>query len=81
MHTMVVQGLKEERRLNLKLNDLINEHYGLSMLPEKPVYAMAYVPFQAEQPKLYSPDQGLVAGTMFPKLDKPFFGRQWGEKS
>ncbi|MBQ1349395.1 MAG: spore coat associated protein CotJA [Ruminococcus sp.] len=51
------------------------------MLPEKPVYAMAYVPFQAEQPKLYSPDQGLVAGTMFQKLDKPFFGSQCGEKS
>ncbi len=78
---MVVQGLNKERSLNLKLNDLINDHYGLSMLPEKPVYVMAYVPFQAEQPKLYSPDQGLVAGTMFQKLDKPFFGSQCGEKS
>ena len=74
---MVVQGPNKERSLNLKLNDLINDHYGLSMLPEKPVYA----PFQAEQPKLYSPDQGLVAGTMFQKLDKPFFGSQCGEKS
>ena len=73
---MVVQGLNKERSLNLKLNDLINDHYGLSMLPEKHVYA-----FQAEQPKLYSPDQGLVAGTMFQKLDKPFFGSQCGEKS
>ena len=36
-----MQGLNKERRLNLKLNDLINEHYGLSMLPEKPVFYWA----------------------------------------
>ena len=65
----------------MKLNDLINEQYGLSKLPKTPVYAMAYVPFQAEQPKLYSPDQGLVSGTMFQKLDKPFYGAQCGDKS
>lgn len=64
----------------MKLNDFINQHYGLSELPETPVYAMAYVPFQQENFKVYSPDQGLVAGTMFPSLDKPFEGSKCGDK-
>lgn len=78
---MTVQGLNFERRLKLKLNDLIKEQYGLSELPEKTAYAMAYVPFQPENHKQYSPDQGLVAGTMYPALDKPFYGSKCGEKS
>ena len=65
----------------MKLNDLINEQYGLTMLPENPDYAMAYVPFQAQPPKTYSPDQGLVSGTMFPKLDKPFYGSKCGDNT
>ncbi len=63
------------------LTEFAEKQYGIKRLPEETAYAMAYVPFQAEQPKLYSPDQGLVAGTMFQKLDKPFFGSQCGEKS
>ena len=38
----------------MKLNDLIKEQYGLSELPEKTAYAMAYVPFQPENHKLPS---------------------------
>lgn len=45
--------------------------YGITPLPENPVPAMAYVPFQNNN-KLYSADHGLVMGTMFPALDKPF---------
>lgn len=45
--------------------------YGITPLPENPVPAMAYVPFQNNN-KLYSADHGLVTGTMFPALDKPF---------
>ena len=52
----------------MKLDDFINEQYGISKLP-----------FQQEQPKVYSPDQGLVAGTMFPSLDKPFYGGKCGD--
>ena len=63
------------------LTEFAEKQYGIKRLPEETAYTMAYVPFQAEQPKLYSPDQGLVAGTMFQKLDKPFFGSQCGEKS
>ena len=50
-------------------------------MPEKTAYAMAYVPFQPDNHKQYSPDQGLVAGTMYPALDKPFYGSKCGEKS
>lgn len=45
--------------------------YNTASFPEKPVAAMAYVPFQQSE-KLYSPEQGLFCGTMFPVLDKPF---------
>jgi len=63
----------------VKLDDFINEYYGISKLPENPVYAMAYIPFQQEESKVYSPDQGLISGTMFPELDKPFYGKKCGE--
>lgn len=51
--------------------------YGITPLPENPVPAMAYIPYQNND-KLYSAEQGLVTGTMFPVLNKPFkcgFGR------
>lgn len=47
--------------------------YGISPLPENPVVAMAYVPFQ-QTDRIYSAEQGLNSGTMFPVLDKPFIG-------
>ena len=34
---------------------------------------MAYVPFQ-QADRIYSAEQGLSNGTMFPVLDKPFIG-------
>ena len=37
--------------------------------------AMAYVPWQ-EFECTYEPMQGLRAGTIFPELDKPFYGRR-----
>lgn len=49
--------------------------YGIRPLPQNPVVAMAYVPFQNAQ-KLYSAEQGVVMGTMFPCLDKPFLGAE-----
>ena len=45
-----------------------------SALPENPVVAMAYVPFQTDI-KTYDELQALKAGTLFPVLDKPFVGR------
>ena len=46
---------------------LASMEYGISPLPENPVPAMAYVPYQQLE-------QGLMAGTIFPVLDKPFYG-------
>lgn len=42
-------------------------------LPDNPVAAMAYVPFQTE-PATYDCAEGLSNGTMFPELNKRFFG-------
>lgn len=47
--------------------------YGISPLPKNPVVAMAYVPYQNND-ELYSSEQGIVTGTMFPVLNKPFVG-------
>lgn len=43
-------------------------------LPENPVVAMAYVPFQTDT-TTYDEMKALKAGTLFPVLDKPFMGR------
>lgn len=43
-------------------------------LPEDPVVAMAYVPFQTDM-TTYDEMKALRAGTLFPVLDKPFVGR------
>ena len=40
-------------------------------LPENPVVAMAYIPFQ-ECNDVYPCDKALCVGTIFPVLDKPF---------
>ena len=47
---------------------------GLSPLPPDPVPAMAYVPFQQWSRELHSAERALEAGTLFPILDKPFYG-------
>lgn len=39
--------------------------------------AMAYVPWQHFH-KSYEPQKALMAGTIFPELDKPFTGRNGG---
>ena len=44
-------------------------------LPENPVVAMAYVPYQQFN-TVYSAEKALDNGTIFPELDKPFFGRR-----
>lgn len=43
-------------------------------LPENPVVAMAYVPFQTDI-TTYDETKALRTGTLFPVLDKPFIGR------
>ncbi len=45
----------------------------LSPLPDTTVVAMAYVPFQ-NNITMYNVSEGFLNGTIFPELDKPFFG-------
>ena len=45
-------------------------------LPKDPVPAMAYVPYQQWSPHTLSAERALDAGTLFPVLDKPFYGRR-----
>lgn len=45
-------------------------------LPADTVPAMAYVPFQQWEGSLLSAERALDAGTLFPVLNKPFYGRR-----
>lgn len=65
--------------MELKLNEYIKEQYGISKFPEETPYAMAYVPFQAYNGKLFSADQGFSLGTMYKDLNKPFYGSKCGD--
>ena len=44
-------------------------------IPEDPAYAIAYVRWQ-ELCRVYEPEEALQKGTLFPALDKPFYGRR-----
>ena len=43
--------------------------------PEDPAFAIAYVRWQ-ELNNVYEPEEALKQGTLFPALDKPFYGRR-----
>lgn len=51
-----------------------HKHCVSSALPDDPVVAMAYVPFQLDR-TAYTPEQALQNGTLFTVLNKPFCGR------
>ncbi len=63
----------------MKLTELVEKQYGIPMLPKETPYAMAFVPFQQEEPKTFSPDQGFMMGTMYQALNKPFCGGKCGD--
>ena len=46
-----------------------------SAFPEDPAYAIAYVRWQ-DMCRVYEPEEALQKGTLFPDLDKPFYGRR-----
>lgn len=58
--------------------EIIKEQYGLSKFPERTSEAMAYVPFQQNNSPTYTPTQGFTMGTMFPSLNKQFYGNKCG---
>ena len=68
-----------KRRMKVKLAEIMEKQYGIPMLPDNPVPAMAYVPFQEDDAKIFTPDQGYALGTMYPALSKPFCGGKCGE--
>ena len=45
----------------------------IPFMPEDPVLAMAYVPYQQLQ-SVYTPEEAFSKGTLFPELDLPFTG-------
>lgn len=57
------------------INDIMYS-YGIQPLPNKTVEAMAYVPFQPNGAESYTAIRGFEAGTMFPSLDKPWYGQK-----
>ena len=50
-------------------------HQTKSPFPEDPALAIAYVRWQ-ELTNVYELDEALRQGTIFPELDKPFYGRR-----
>ena len=44
-------------------------------IPEDPALAIAYVRWQ-NLCNVYDPEKALMQGTLFPELDKPFYGRR-----
>lgn len=50
-------------------------HQAKTPFPEDPAYAIAYVRWQ-ELSNVYEPEEALKQGTLFPELDKPFYGRR-----
>ena len=58
----------------MEIIDSAMAEYGIPSLPKDTAVAMAYVPFQQFNSKLYSPAQALESGTAYPILDKPFYG-------
>ena len=67
--------------MELEIIELITDQYGISKFPERTSEAMAYVPFQQNNSPTYTPTQGFTTGTMFPSLNKPFYGKKCGEHS
>jgi hypothetical protein len=68
----------KQRRIKLNIDDIFLS-YGISPIPKDYTETMAYVPYQSNNPKFYSVNTGFEAGTIFPTLNKPFYGSKCGE--
>lgn len=53
------------------IKQLQSSGFFIDPIPSDAAETMAYVPFQ-NAGTLYSPEQGICMGTLFPELDKPF---------
>ncbi len=64
--------------MNELMMHIVARQYGITPFPEQTPEAMAYIPFQQMGNIVYSAEQGVSVGTMFPELDKPFEGASTG---
>ena len=46
----------------------------ITPLPSDTALAMAYVPYQQQIREVYTPQEAFDNGTLFPELNKPFYG-------
>ncbi len=60
---------------DFRIDETCRADGSISPLPKDPQVAMAYVPFQ-QLGTVYPAEKALDAGTLFPELDKPFYGRR-----
>lgn len=58
-----------------KDGQIVNEFGDRLPLPNNPVPAMSYVPYQQWGEDMHDAEDALKAGTLFQVLDKPFMGR------
>ena len=68
---MHAAGCPDEEALDDFMSESMDDLSFLMPDGQKPVVAMAYVPWQNLN-TVYEPDGGLCRGTIFPELDKPW---------
>ena len=68
--TMHAAGCPDEEALDDFMSESMDDLSFLMPDGQKPVVAMAYVPWQNLN-TVYEPEGGLCRGTIFPELDKP----------
>lgn len=69
-----------DNAMNIDRNDLPREQTSRPYPAENGqglALAMTYVPMQCLK-NLYAPEKALLAGVLFPELDKPFLGAKGG---
>lgn len=69
--TMHAAGCPDEEALDDFMSESMDDLSFLMPDGQKPVVAMAYVPWQSLN-TVYEPEGGLCRGTIFPELDKPW---------
>lgn len=60
--------------MNKNIFNMKAREYGINPLPKNPIPTMAYIPYQVNNDKMevYTPEEAIYEGTMFPELNKPF---------
>ena len=60
------------------IKQLQSSGFFIDPIPSDAAETMAYVPFQKNDSEIFTPAQGFALGTMFPELNKPFYGSKCG---